>query len=266
MEINSKQWMKFSISIWRNLRTPEEKKRLREIEKETGIKHPATFPLELCKRLILIYTKKGDWVLDPMMGIGTTLITSKILGRNSIGIEISDEYIKVAKKLLKETIGEPSVEIKIFKHDARRLLEVVDKNSIDLVITSPPYWDVHTRKRTADRKKPIPYTNSSIDLGNIHSYQKFLEELRKIFENVHRVLKNNKIFAVVVMDIRKGPKFYPFHVDCISLCKDIGFQPEDIVIWDRNDEYNHMKPLGYPHVFRVNKVHEYILLFKKVEK
>jgi hypothetical protein len=68
------------------------------------------------------------------------------------------------------------------------------------------------------------------------------------------------------MDIRKKSKFYPFHMDIVKLMGDIGFNFEDTIIWDRQHEYNNMRPLGYPYVFRVNKVHEYILIFRKVVK
>lgn len=45
----------------------------------------------------------------------------------------------------------------------------------------------------------------------------------------------------------------------------IGFIYDDLIIWDRRHEYNNLKPLGYPAVFRINKIHEYILIFKKPE-
>jgi len=38
---------------------------------------------------------------------------------------------------------------------------------------------------------------------------------------------------------------------------------DDIIIWDRQQDYNNMKPLGYPYKYRINKVHEYILIFIK---
>ncbi len=52
----------------------------------------------------------------------------------------------------------------------------------------------------------------------------------------------------------------------VSAEKELGFEFEDIIIWDRQHEYNNMKPLGYPYIFRVNKVHEYVLIFKKRAK
>jgi len=66
-----------------------------------------------------------------------------------------------------------------------------------------------------------------------------------------------------VMDIRKKAKFYPFHMDVVNKMQEIGFELDDIIIWDRQKEYNNMRPLGYPFVFRVNKVHEFILIFRK---
>jgi hypothetical protein len=45
----------------------------------------------------------------------------------------------------------------------------------------------------------------------------------------------------------------------------LNYEMKDIIIWDRQKEYNNMRPLGYPYSFVVNKVHEYILLFEKVK-
>lgn len=61
------------------------------------IGHPAPFPLELPMRLICLYTYKGDLVLDPFMGSGTTLVASKMLNRNYIGYDTSLEYVKLAR-------------------------------------------------------------------------------------------------------------------------------------------------------------------------
>jgi hypothetical protein len=52
-------------------------------------------------------------------------------------------------------------------------------------------------------------------------------------------------------------------MDIVNILKPIGLTLDDIIIWDRQFEYNNMKPLGYPYKFRINKVHEYILIFTK---
>jgi len=65
------------------------------------------------------------------------------------------------------------------------------------------------------------------------------------------------------MDLRKGKQFYPFHSDLATELARRGFVLDDIIIWDRHADYNSLRPLGYPSVFRVNKVHEFILIFQK---
>lgn len=60
--------------------------------------HPAQFPVELIERLVLSLTDKGDWTLDPYMGVGTTQIASLMHSRKSIGAEILPEYFTIAQE------------------------------------------------------------------------------------------------------------------------------------------------------------------------
>ena len=64
--------------------------------------HSAVFPIELPTWFIRLFTKKGDMVLDPFLGIGTTAIAALLLGRRYIGIEASPEYVQEATRYIKE--------------------------------------------------------------------------------------------------------------------------------------------------------------------
>lgn len=64
-------------------------------------KHLAMFPIELPSRLIKMFTFVGDTVLDPFLGSGTTLLSAKILGRNSVGFEVNENFMSI----IKEKIG-----------------------------------------------------------------------------------------------------------------------------------------------------------------
>ena len=161
---------------------------------------------------------------------------------------------------------EPGIEVgerRLHKADAMDLLQFVDANSVDLVVTSPPYWDILLQDRSADYKDTRNYGSQSRDLGRISDYQQFLEELTLVFEKVLVALKPGAYCCVVVMDIRKKNKFYPFHSDLAARLTQIGFKLDDIIIWMRGHEYNNLRPLGHPAVFRINKVHEYINIFQK---
>ena len=61
-------------------------------------KHPCQFPVELIERLVLSMTNEGDWVLDPFLGTGTSVIAAIRHGRRGMGAEIKPEYAKIARQ------------------------------------------------------------------------------------------------------------------------------------------------------------------------
>ena len=66
-----------------------------------AFKHPAIFPEKLAEDHILSWSNEGDLVFDPMCGSGTTLKMARLLGRDYLGIEISEEYCKIAEARIK---------------------------------------------------------------------------------------------------------------------------------------------------------------------
>ena len=73
------------------------------VENTKDINHTAVYPLYIIQELIKLLTDKGDIVLDPFNGSGTTCVAAKILHRNYIGIEINPEYVRLAEKRLLKT-------------------------------------------------------------------------------------------------------------------------------------------------------------------
>ena len=85
--ITSEEFTEYTKSVWR-MKTADAKK--------TG--HPSPFPEELPYRLIQLYTYRGDTVLDPFLGSGTTCKVAKALGRRSIGYEVDESYRSIIEK------------------------------------------------------------------------------------------------------------------------------------------------------------------------
>lgn len=256
--LSGKDWLRYSFSIWQDIQKNKE---------EMALKHPAMFPVQLAKRLIDIFTNsKEQLVLDPFVGSGSTLIAAQNKGLRAVGFDTNKDYISMAghrlENVYKSFFSKPG-NIKVIHDSSENIDSHLSSESVDLTITSPPYWDILNRKRTADRKEIRTYSNSQDDFGNITDYEKFMGALKLVFEKVYKVTKVERYCVVVVMDIRKKSIVFPFHSDLARLMNEINFRLCDTIIWNRQKEYNNMRPLGFPYSFVVNKVHEYILIFKK---
>lgn len=258
--LTGKEWLQNSFTIWRDVvKTSDER----------ATKHPALFPQELVERLIRLYLRDpGCVVLDPFMGIGSTMLASMNQGMKGIGFDLNKDFCRIAQKRIGTFQGTLTSELEIltpeiFNTDSRTISRVIPESSVDLVVTSPPYWDILNQKRTADGKVIRNYSSDKRDLGNISNYEEFLVDLKSVYAEVFKVMKPGARCVAVVMDIRKKDKFYPLHEDQSKIMREIGFELDEYVIWDRQREYNNMKTLGYPYVYRFNRIHEFICVYLK---
>lgn len=256
--------MRFSVSVWSDLR---------KLPDERRFGHPASFPLALARRLIACYCPPDSRVVcDPFAGVGTTLLAAQESGKTGVGIELSPTYWKMAQKRLAHnqltfnTFTNPQSST-LFLGDARQFDAILRDNQwvdpFDFIITSPPYWDILRQKRSADGKDSVYYSDSPADLGNETDYAAFVDTFAEIFDPLYSRLIPGGYAIVNVMDLRKGDTFYFLHADIARALQSRGWVLDDLIIWDRRRDYNTLKPLGYPAVFRINRVHEYLLVFRK---
>lgn len=225
------------------------------------------FPAALAERVIQAFTAgPGSLVLDPFAGSGSTLLAAAALGRAAVGLEINPEYVDLARRRISaaHVVGPPPVlHCESAEHVTRRLAP----GTVDLCFTSPPYWDVLARRRTADGKETRDYAPGGEDLSRLGDYGEFVDALGRIFAGVGAVLRPGGYCVVNVMDLRRKDRFYPLHSDLARAVelesRDTGMFLDDLIIWDRRSEYNNLRPLGYPSVFRINKVHEFLVVFRR---
>ncbi len=181
-------------------------------------KYRGNFAPQIPRNIIEMYSEKGDTILDPMVGAGTTLIEAKLLARNALGMDINPEAAELAKTALRFKHHPPS-EQKVMVGDARDLSFLQD-NSFDLVLTHPPYMNI------------IKYSAGKIpgDLSNIGSLPKFCDEIEKIAKELFRVLQSDKYCAILIGDTRKAKHFVPLAYNVMQRFLKVGFiLKEDII-------------------------------------
>ncbi len=275
---SAQEWMRRAVSVWSDIRKAAD---------ELDLEHPAPYPVALAARILECYLDAGPGVvLDPFLGSGSTLLAARRLGLSGIGFEISPEFARLAYRRIAGLLplerpdirveavdgAEPPAPIRfrpdeqrlvIVHADAARIPEFLPEESVDIAVTSPPYWNVLRRRRSVLGGAPRPYSDLPEDLGNADDYGEFLRRLAGVFQAVVRVLKPGAFLVVVAGDVRAGACLVPFHADLIGMMADLGARLADLIVWDRRRDYNNLRPIGYPSRFIASRTHEYILVFRK---
>ena len=262
-DLNATEWIQETVSVWNQkglgVNNPDTK-----IERQ----HPAPFSFTDVSRLIKFFTKKDNVVLDPFLGVGSTLKACALEKRKGIGIELNPFFVKLSKQRLKnETDNKNFKDQEIIKGDSRDQILKIKSNSIDFVVTSPPYWNIlkkidHKVKQERLAKDLMKdYGNMKKDLSNISSYETFLKELMIIFKQCFRVLKDGKYISVIVSDFRNKSKYHMFHADLMNRLELEGFESKGLtVLYQR---HKRIFPYGYPYAFVPNIHNQFILILQK---
>lgn len=173
------------------------------------------------RNLILRYSKKGDKILDQFCGGGTTLIEAKLLGRRAIGLDTNENAVILSNYNLNFKVKYAET-IELKKGNATNL-DFIEDNSIDLICTHPPYANI------------INYSDDIKGDLSLLDVEHFLGEFKKVVEESYRVLKNGKICALMIGDIRKNGKVVPLGFEVMNLFLKVGFRPKEIVIKEQTN-------------------------------
>lgn len=236
-----------------------------QIERE----HPAPFSFTDVARLVRFFSKKGHTVLDPFLGVGSTLKACAGEGRLGIGIELNEHFADLARqRLTTEKLPSSAPEQEILVGDSRDILPRLEPGSIDFLVTSPPYWNIlHKEDHKVSQERSTHglstrYSESDPrDLGNIHDYDEFLRELVAVFASARVALRDRRYAAIVVGDFRDGGSYKMFHADLASELERIGYVLKGITIL--HQPHKRVFPYGYPAAYVPNLHHQYILILRK---
>lgn len=264
-ELTGREWTYFLNTVWVTAYPPVANEHGFDLRKI----HPSPKPPKLMRDIILFFTKRDQWVLDPFAGVGGTLIGASICDppRNAIGIDINPDFVKAYEEVCE---AEGFKQQTMICADARDLLAIpeVSEREFDLILTDPPYCDMMARPKKGQKKKlygredPTPFTPLPNDLGNLH-YDEFIKALQEILAKAVTRLKMKKYLVVFCRDLQPTPDHpHLLHADVIQAVREIpGMVYRGMKIW--HDQACDLYPFGYPYAFVMNQMHQYILIFRK---
>lgn len=207
------------------------------------------------------YTKKGEWVLDPFAGSGTTLIECKRLGRNGLGIELNPEVANLASVNLKKENASPGLVAKIVKGNSCSIdfkfeLKKEGIDSVQFIIMHPPYWDI------------IKFSKMKNDLSNAESVKDFLIMFGSVIDNTLPYLDRGRYLAIVIGDKYSSGEWIPLGFYVMQEAVKRGLKLKSTIVknfdttkgkMNQKELWRYRALVGGFYIFK----HEYIFLFQK---
>jgi DNA modification methylase len=195
-------------------------------------RHPGKMLPALARRAIEAYSHPGDLVLDPMCGIGTTLVEAIHAGRRAIGVELEPRWANLARANVEHARSQgASATAQVIEGDARQLPDLARKQ-VDLILTSPPYAcqiaDVSTENLVSGvgpirRQDTSNYSTDKTNLGHARG-NTYLRAMSEVCEACTTVLKPGGFLVLVTKDMRADGSLNNLSGETITLCQDLGLR------------------------------------------
>ena len=266
--LTAKEWLKSQVGVWdfyyegRDIR-------------DKNI-HPAVFPIALAKRVIEVFTHKGELVVDPFSGIGTCLLAARDLDRNAVGFDINPKYVEFSKKRVCENLPIGTSQQITVLDDARNVAQYFEESTVSLCFTSPPYANLLNRprlnksRRGDTRKngqylKVEQYSQDERDLGTL-DMDKYAGAITEIYKRIKPLLKPKAHAVINIPDMwwRDGKigKRIPLHIAVYNAMNKAGYELRNTIIWDRRNIVNNIGIFGWPcNYITMGTTFEYLMDF-----
>lgn len=266
----AKDWIKAQIGVWQVFYE-------RRDVRDKGI-HPAVMPIALARKAVELFTHKGELVLDPFNGIGTTLIACQDLERNGVGFDINPRYCEVAKQRLNDANPRSKTRQIAVCDDARNIPEYIEDGSVSLVFTSPPYANLLNRPRlNKSRRGDLrqnkqylsieQYSQDPKDLGTL-AIDEYSKQIGEIYRELLSLLRPGGHSVINIPDMwwknAKHGERVPIHVYVYHALVEAGYEFRNTIIWDRTNIVNRIGIFGWPsNYITMGTTFEYLLDFWK---
>jgi modification methylase len=274
------------LSVWPTAQQPAAGQRTgRYLPGSTA--HPAKMLPAIARQAIAAYTQPGELVLDPMCGIGTTLVEAIHLRRHAIGVELEARWATLAAANLDHARRHGATgRATVITADARQLPNLIEPDivgQVALVLTSPPYGrsvhgQVTARPGHGVAKFDHTYSNDPANLGRVNQ-PALLEALHEILAGCHQLLRPGGLLVLTARPYRHHDHLVDLPGQLSQLAEAAGLLPYErnaaLLVGLRQDRL-----VGRPSFFQLDRVrkararglplriiaHEDVLVFRRSQR
>ena len=241
---------------------PDHQHRLRRV-------HGGQKPPALCADLIRIFTKSGESVLDPFMGVGGVLLGAELSERDGVGIDINNKWIQVYREVcsIEGLQGRET-----HAGDAHAVLPRLQERKFQLVLTDVPYWQMETVSQSTGSFKRVgqPSKDRRPTRLRPHSDVRYsskadwLHSMAGIFSKAAELLEPGRYLATFIGDMYVRGQYHCLSADLAEALRTVpGLVWKANLLWYDSSKALHL--YGYQYAYIPSMLHQNILVFRKEE-
>jgi hypothetical protein len=234
-------------------------------------RHGGQKPPELCADLLRVFTKQGQRVLDPFMGVGGVLLGASLCGREALGIDINPQWIEIYQEVCRREGLAPQ---ETMQGDAREALGGMRGRAFDCVLTDVPYWKMDsvgrsrgTWKRVGEEAKPVRRSKLSafapVEMGAPYATKaEWLAGMAEVFSAATGLLAHHGYLVTFIGDMYRENTYHCLSADLASALLGIpGLVWKANLVWYDVSKKLHL--YGYQYSYIPSMIHQNVLVFRK---
>jgi len=260
-ELTGKEWVYWTKSVINKQYPPNMQHRLRS-------QHGGQKPPDLCADLIKVFTKEGGLVLDPLAGVGGTLLGASLCRRNGVGVELDSRYIEIYEEVCR--LEELKAQ-RFICGDSRQVLPQLAAEGLvfDFILTDVPYWRMDKAEKSKGRYKKAGEVSkenrksrlSPFEQVSYQSKDEWLGELKGVFDAAIVLLKTDGYLAVFIGDMYNQGRYHFLSADLARILEHIGLTLKANIVW--YDVSKSLHVYGYQYQYIPSMIHQNILVLRK---
>jgi DNA modification methylase len=229
--------------------------------------HGGQKPPELCADLLRVFTKAGQTVLDPFMGVGGVLLGASLSGRTALGIECDPRWIEVYREVCRrEGMGEQEALL----GDSREALPGLGERQFDCVLTDVPYWTMDSARRSKGAWKRVGEAASPARASKLALFgaepsetkERWLERMTAILGLAAARLVPRGYLVTFIGDMYRANRYHCLSAElAAALCEVPGLVWKASIVWYDVSKKLHL--YGYQYSYIPSLIHQNILVFRK---
>ena len=261
-DLTGREWVFWTRSVITKPYPPDMQHALRS-------RHGGQKPPGLCADLIRVFTKSGETILDPFMGVGGVLLGASLSGRKAVGVEIDPRWIEIYR----EVCALEGIEVQeALLGDARTVLPGLDAGSFDCVFTDVPYWKMDkaersrgTFKRVGEAARPVRRSKlTAFSGGEYATKEDWRTHMAEVFALAVGLLKPKGYLLSFIGDMYRDNQYHCLSADLAQAISVIpGMVWKANIVWYDVSKKLHL--YGYQYSYIPSLIHQNVLVFRKGE-